>query len=78
METSTNITIRYAKLKLLLIAKHEQLDAAIDTRSGFHSGPQERDMLSLELAHLEKECGHAAEELERKKSRGVISLHSDA
>jgi hypothetical protein len=66
METSTNITIRQARLKLQLIAKREQLDAAVDTPPGFHSGPQEHDMLDLELAHLEKECGHAQEELERK------------
>jgi hypothetical protein len=66
MGTFAHITIRHAKLKLLLIAKHEQLDTAVDTPPGFHSGPQERDMLNLELAHLEKECGQAEEELARK------------
>jgi hypothetical protein len=66
METSTSITIRHARLELQLIAKREQLDSAVDTSSGFHSGPQEHDMLGLELAHLEKECGQAQEELERE------------
>ena len=66
METSTNITIRHARLKLQLIAKREQRDAAADTPPGFHSGPQEHDMLDLELAHLEKECGQAQEEFERE------------
>jgi hypothetical protein len=66
METSTNITIRHARLDLQLIAKREQRDAAANTPPGFHSGPQEQDMLDLELAHLEKECGQAQEELERE------------
>jgi hypothetical protein len=60
-----NITIRQA-IKSALIAKREQLDAAADTPRGFHSGPQEHDMLDLELAHLEKECGQAQEELDRQ------------
>jgi hypothetical protein len=66
METSTSITIRHARLELQLIAKREQLDSAVDTPPGFHSGPQEHDMLGPELAHLEKECGQAQEELERE------------
>ena len=66
METSTNITIRRARLKLQLIAKREQRDAAVNSPPGFHSGPQEQDMLDLELAHLEKECGQAQEELDRQ------------
>ena len=78
METPTNITIRHAKLKLQLIAKHEQLDAAVDTPPGFHAGPQEHDMLNLELAHLEKECGEAEEELEREVEARMISLHVNA
>jgi hypothetical protein len=78
METPTNITIRHAKLKLQLIAKHEQLDAAVDTPPGFHAGPQEHDMLNLELAHLEKECGQAEEELEREVEARMISLHVNA
>jgi hypothetical protein len=66
METSTNITIRQGRLKLQLIAKRKQLDAAAVKSPGFHPGPQEHDMLDLELAHLEKECGQAQEELERQ------------
>jgi hypothetical protein len=78
METPTNITIRHAKLKLQLIAKREQLDAAVDTPPGFHAGPQEHDMLNLELAHLEKECGMAAAELRREVEEKMISLHVHA
>ena len=78
METPTNITIRHAKLKRKLIAKREQLDAAVDTPPGFHAGPQKHDMLKLELAHLEKECGLAAEELRREVEGKMISLHIHA
>jgi hypothetical protein len=77
METLTNITIRQARLKLQLIAKREQLAAAADTPHGFHSGPQEHDMLDLELAHLEKECGQAQEELDRQDEAKLL-LHADA
>jgi hypothetical protein len=78
MKTPTNITTRHAKLKRQLIAKREQLDAADEAPSGFHAGPQQHDMLSLELAHLEKECGLAAEELLRKVKWEKISLRVQA
>jgi hypothetical protein len=78
MATTTNITIRHAKLNLQLIAKREQLDAAVDTLPGFHAGPQEHDMLNLELAHLEKECCLAAEELQREVEAKMISPHAHA
>ena len=78
METSPHITIRNAALHLQLIAKHQQLDAAVDTPPGFHAGPQEHDMLNLELAHLEKECGRAEEELEREVEAKMFLLHANA
>ena len=35
-------------------------------------------MLNLEFAHLEKECGVAAEELRREVEEKMISLHVHA